>query len=78
MPHTKRHLLSLCLVSGALLLTVASPVSADVTGAILGNVADSSGAAVAGAMVTLTNQSKGLHRETVTDPTGFYQILAVR
>jgi len=77
MAYMKRYLLLVCLVSAVLLFPAASPVRADVTGTILGNVTDPSGAAVPGATVTLSDASKGLRREAVTDSIGFYQFLAV-
>jgi len=77
MAYMKRYLLLVCLVSAVLLFPAASPVRADVTGTILGSVTDPSGAAVPGATVTLSDASKGLRREAVTDSIGFYQFLAV-
>src|SRR5512135_332767 len=76
MAYMKRYLL-LCLISFVLLFPAASPLRADVTGTILGNVSDPSGAAVPGATVTLTDPSRGFHREAVTDAIGFYQFLSV-
>jgi hypothetical protein len=77
MPQMKRYLFSVCVLSLLLLFPAARPARADVTGTILGNVTDPSGAAVPGAAVTLSDPTRGFHRETVTDSIGAYEFLAV-
>jgi hypothetical protein len=77
MAQMKGHSRIQCLLLVALLLLSARVLRADVTGAILGNVTDPSGASVPGAAVRLSNPDTGLTRATTTDPTGFYQFLAI-
>jgi len=77
MGHMKRCFLIQGLLSVVLLLPGVRVVRADVTGTILGNVSDPSGASVPGAAVRLSNPDTGMTRETTTDPTGFYQFLAI-
>jgi Carboxypeptidase regulatory-like domain/TonB-dependent Receptor Plug Domain len=55
-----------------------SQVSAqDATGRVTGIVFDPSGATIADAHVTVTNVGTGISRETTSDSTGFYQVLAL-
>ncbi len=77
MAQMKGHSRIQCLLLVALLLLSTRALRADVTGTILGNVTDPSGASVPGAAVRLSNPDTGLTRETTTDPTGFYQFLAI-
>jgi uncharacterized membrane protein len=42
------------------------------TGSFLGTVTDKSGSAVSGAKVTVTSQTTGVSRDTVTDDAGHY------
>jgi|HubBroStandDraft_2_1064218.scaffolds.fasta_scaffold16860_1 hypothetical protein len=49
----------------------------DATGRVTGIIFDPSGATIAGAHVTVTNVETHISRETVSDATGFYQVLAL-
>ncbi|MGB6900055.1 MAG: carboxypeptidase regulatory-like domain-containing protein, partial [Candidatus Acidiferrum sp.] len=49
----------------------------DATGRVTGIIFDPSGATIAGANVTVTNVGTQISRETVSDTTGFYQVLAL-
>lgn len=49
----------------------------DAAGRVTGIIFDPSGATIAGAHVTVTNVDTGISRETVSDATGFYQVLAL-
>src|SRR3989449_10176968 len=60
-------------------LTVMLPPAllADVTGSILGTVTDTSSAIIQGVRVTATNVDLNLAKETTTDASGQYRILAL-
>ena len=60
-------------------LGLASPfrLNADVTGSILGTVTDTSSAIIQGVRVTATNVDLNLAKETTTDASGQYRILAL-
>lgn len=49
----------------------------DATGRVTGIIYDQSGATIADAHVTVTNVATQISRETTTDSTGFYQVLAL-
>ncbi|HYL64639.1 MAG TPA: TonB-dependent receptor [Candidatus Methylomirabilis sp.] len=49
----------------------------DATGRVVGNVYDQTGAVVAGVRVVVTNVATKMTRETVTDASGYYQVLAL-
>jgi hypothetical protein len=49
----------------------------DATGRVVGIVYDQSGAVIADAHVTVTNVATHISRETTSDGTGFYQVLAL-
>lgn len=62
----------------ALLVAFSSYLAAqDATGRIVGTVTDRTGAVVPGAHIVITNAETHSVRETVTDATGFYQVLAL-
>jgi len=55
-----------------------SKVSAqDATGRVVGIVYDQSGGVIADANITVTNVATHISRETISDSTGFYQVLAL-
>ncbi|HET9184055.1 MAG TPA: carboxypeptidase regulatory-like domain-containing protein [Candidatus Angelobacter sp.] len=60
-----------------LINTPALLVSQDATGRIVGTVTDPSGAVIAGARVVVTNADTHVTRATVTNGSGFYQVLAL-
>ncbi len=64
------------LTLAALFLGV-SAFGQNTNGRVIGTVTDSQGAAVAGAKVTVTNTGTNVHRNTVTDSAGTYQVLDV-
>jgi Carboxypeptidase regulatory-like domain len=64
-------LLLVCLSLGSI------PVFADVTGTLLGTVRDASGGVVATAKVTATDNATGLRRQTTTNASGEYRLLAL-
>ncbi|MGA8213949.1 MAG: TonB-dependent receptor [Candidatus Sulfotelmatobacter sp.] len=64
------------LTLAALFLGV-SAFAQNTNGRVIGTVTDSQGAAVAGAKVTVTNTGTNVHRNTVTDSAGTYQVLDV-
>src|SRR5258708_30985754 len=47
------------------------------TGQISGSVTDPSGAVITGAAVTATNQATSIHRETVTNDDGLFNLSAL-
>src|SRR5689334_13376688 len=47
------------------------------SGTIVGSVLDPSGARIPGASVSLDNRNAGIHRETVSNETGFYSFTAL-
>jgi hypothetical protein len=49
----------------------------DATGRVVGIIFDQSGGVIADANVTVTNVATGISRETTSDSTGFYQVLAL-
>lgn len=49
----------------------------DATGRVVGSITDSSGAVIPHAHVVVTNADTHVARETTTDSSGFYQVLAV-
>ena len=49
----------------------------DATGRVVGIIYDQSGGVIADASVTVTNVATHISRETTTDTTGFYQVLAL-
>src|SRR6266849_848948 len=57
-----------------LLCFCAVPTYAQFTASIQGTVLDPQGGGVPEAKVTVTNQSTGLTRETLTSPEGFYRV----
>jgi Carboxypeptidase regulatory-like domain len=59
----------------ALVLSIATIVSASPTGSIAGSVRDQSGAMLSGARLTLTNIATNARMEAVTDSNGEYQFL---
>src|SRR5579883_988875 len=61
----------------AFLLLWASYVYAQVSANLSGTVIDSSGSAVSGAAITAKNSETGLARDTETDQSGRYQLLAL-
>ena len=58
-------------------LLLAPALYAQVAGSISGYVRDPTGAAVPGATITIVSTEQTLTRTTVSDPTGFYNLLAV-
>ncbi len=58
-------------------LLLAPALHAQVAGSISGYVRDPTGAAVPGASITIISTEQTLTRTTVSDPTGFYNLLAV-
>jgi len=44
------------------------------TAQVTGRISDAGGAVVPGAQITLTNQSNGFKRETVTNDEGYYTV----
>jgi len=66
-----------CLLVGCAALVAPSVLLADVTGSILGTITDPSTAAVQGVQVTVTNVDTNLSKETTTDVTGKYVIIAL-
>jgi len=54
-----------------------APLKADVTGTIVGTVRDASNAAVVGAQVSATNTSTNFTRETKSDSSGDFRLLAL-
>src|SRR5205814_2332488 len=55
---------------------VISPLRAQVLyGSVTGTITDQSGAVLAGAKVTISSQSTGLTKQTMTDATGIYRVL---
>jgi Carboxypeptidase regulatory-like domain len=70
----RQRLLSAILVA---LLFGASAYAQNTNGRVIGTVTDQQGAAVAGAKVTVTNSSTNVHRNSVTDSAGSYQMLDV-
>ena len=66
-----------CLLVGCVALVAPSVLLADVTGSILGTITDPSTAAVQGVQVTVTNIDTNLSKETTTDVTGKYVIIAL-
>src|SRR5271155_1380004 len=70
----RRCLLSVIL---AALLFGVSAVAQNSNGRVIGTVTDPQGAAVAGAKVTVTNSGTNVHRNSVTDSAGTYQVLDV-
>src|SRR5882724_1128196 len=61
----------------ALIVSVASPASAQTTASIKGTVTDASGAVVAGAKITVKNPSLGIARTTETNESGDYEVPAL-
>jgi hypothetical protein len=61
-----------------LFLLSSLPSSAQTTAGVAGTITDESGAAVAGVTVTITNVETSLQRETVSDESGLYQLLALQ
>src|SRR5262249_41058026 len=61
-----------------LFLLSSLPAFAQTTGGGQGTITEESGAAVAGVTVTITNVETSLQRETVSDDSGFYQLLALQ
>jgi hypothetical protein len=55
-------------------LISAFPAPAQVTGSITGTVRDSSGAVIPGAKVSVYNNDRGIHRDTLTDSSGDYLV----
>lgn len=58
-------------------LVVAAPVRAQVSGSISGYVRDQSGAIIPAVGVTARSAEQQLTRSTVTDNTGYYNLLAI-
>ncbi len=66
------------LLLGALAAFCGSRASGqDATGRVTGIIYDSSGAVIADAHITVTNFATHISRETTSDATGFYQVLAL-
>ncbi len=66
------------LLLGALATFCGSRASGqDATGRVTGIIYDSSGAVIADAHITVTNAATHISRETTSDTTGFYQVLAL-
>ena len=61
----------------ALLSFSCTVFSQEATGRIIGIVTDQTGAVIVGAKITITNTATQVSRETVSDPNGNYQILAL-
>ena len=67
------RLLSLVLVSFAMVYPAGRLLGQAVFGGIIGTVADSSGAAVPNAKITITEVSKNVNFETTSNESGNYQ-----
>ena len=77
-PYLK--MLSLALLTVAMLLAISNETSAQVStasAALNGTVRDASGAAVSGATVTLTNSKTGFKQVTKTNKTGDYSLVNI-
>ncbi len=74
--RTRKLLFSFFAVA-ALIVSVASPASAQTTASIKGTVIDASGAVVAGAKITVKNPSLGIARTTETNDSGDYEVPAL-
>jgi len=68
-----RFVLTVCIVICALCAFRA--VAQDATGKVVGNITDPSGAAVPNAKVTVTNADTNISHATVTNGSGYYQVL---
>ncbi len=74
--HCQMRIFKLCLL--AAMIGSASLLQAqDATGRVVGTVTDRSSAVIPGAHVVVTNAATHVSRETVTDSSGFYQVLAL-
>ena len=71
------RLFRLCLLSAMLIGSASLLQAQDATGRVVGTVTDRSSAVVPGAHVVVTNAATHVSRETVTDSSGFYQVLAL-
>jgi len=67
------------LLIGFVVLMLAAACAGAQTGttSVRGAVTDKTGAAIVGAKVTVINAAQGLHRETATDGSGAYELLAL-
>ncbi len=71
--------LSRNLLCTAVLLTICIlPASAQTTAGVTGTITDDSGAAIPGVTLTIRNVETSLQRETVSDESGFYQLLLLQ
>jgi hypothetical protein len=66
-----------CFLIGCIAFMLPSVVRADVTASILGTVTDASGGIVHGVRITATNVDLNLVKETTSDASGQYRILAL-
>jgi hypothetical protein len=74
--HCQMRIFKLCLL--AAMIGSASLLQAqDATGRVVGTVTDRSSAVIPGAHVVVTNAATHVSRETITDSSGFYQVLAL-
>ena len=71
------RLFKLCLLSALMIGSLSLLQAQDATGRVVGTVTDRSSAVVPGAHVVVTNTATHVSRETVTDSSGFYQVLAL-
>ncbi|MGO9086672.1 MAG: carboxypeptidase regulatory-like domain-containing protein [Terriglobales bacterium] len=77
MKDSQRIARRLFLVVLAAVLSVGLAVAQEATGRIVGNVTDQTGAAVVGAKVTVTNVGTQISRSTISDRSGFYEVLSL-
>lgn len=66
-----------CLLSAMMIGSSSLLQAQDATGRVVGTVTDRSSAVVPGAHIVVTNAATHISRETVTDSSGFYQVLAL-
>jgi hypothetical protein len=71
------RLFTLCLLSAMMIGSSTLLQAQDATGRVVGTVTDRSSAVIPGAHVVVTNAATHVSRETVTDSSGFYQVLAL-
>ena len=75
--HIPRRFLQCVLVFLAFTIFCVTSPSQNSTGRLVGHITDPQGVAVPGAKVTATNAETNAHWETISDPSGSYQILDV-
>ena len=77
-PHRRTiWLLQLSLLSMFLIVSSHIVPAQDATGRVVGTITDRSGAVIPNAHVVITNAATHVSRETITNSSGFYQVLAL-